>query len=102
MQEAEINGKPYILPACHEGDINWLASILYDVETRRHAAEGSVCEPQRTAMLQNYERIYLNELERNFSSINAESLARRAANIDLRERIENYNRLRKGDSEKQY
>ena len=100
MQETEINGRLYVLPNCHDGDINWLASILYGVETRRHTAIGSVCEPQRTAIMKNYDRIYQNRLDLGDRS--ADSFARRLANIDLRERIENYNRLRKGDKEKQY
>lgn len=95
MQEAEVGGKLLALPECHDGDKEWIAAMLYNVTTRRHEGCQIVIEPQRTAMMEGYERTYLNSLELN-EGHDGPSIARRLANIDLRERVGNYLSLRKG------
>lgn len=89
MQETEIAGKVVSLPSCHEGDKAWVASMLYNITTRQHAGYCEVPPVQRYNMICDYSRIYSNELDKT----GCESTARRAANIFLREKVEDYKRM---------
>lgn len=102
MQKAKINGVDIDLPMCHEGDKEWLASVLYGITTKRHEGTSSVNKVQRESMMRTYEATYTARLEANAGKIDAESLARRAANIELRHNIDAYIRLSKGIFAKNY
>jgi hypothetical protein len=95
MQKTTINGKEIELPGCHPGDRAWLASVLYNIESKHHPADGQVSELQRNAMMLGYEKTYLTELERDQSHVGP-SVARRAANVELREKLASYHDMRAG------
>ena len=95
MQEAEINGQFVMMPACHNDDQSWIAAQIYNITTRRFEGENLITGIQRYSILNQYESTYLSVLEAS-SGINAESLARRAANIILREKVAAWKDLRRG------
>lgn len=97
MQKTNINGQEIELPECHDGDKEWLASVLYGIESRKHEAKNKVNELQRNAMIKTYEKTYL-KLIANHPNHKGPSIARRAANIELRAKIDSYHDMRTGNT----
>jgi hypothetical protein len=92
VQEAEIAGRVITLPECHEGDVEWLAAVLYAMKTRNFDAGINILEVQRYSIMRRYESIYREELEANGED-RGPSIARRAANNFLRQKISNYKNM---------
>ena len=93
MQETEIAGHMVMLPECHEDDKPWLAAQIYNITTRRHEGEQLISGIQRYTILNEYENIYRSIIESE-KGIDADSKARRAANIRLRYRVAGWRDLR--------
>jgi hypothetical protein len=95
MQETEIGGHTVMLPECHEDDKLWIAAQIYNITTRRHEGEQLISGIQRYTILNEYANIY-NSIIESETGIDADSKARRAANIKLRERVKSWRDLRDG------
>ena len=95
MQETEIDNRKYSIPDCHDGDREWLVSMLYAVKTRKFEPGPHITEVQRFAMIREYEDIFNKKLSENKAHTGPQA-ARRASNCKLRERVECYKMLRDG------
>ena len=94
MQETEIGGEVVTMPECHDDDKLWIASQIYNITTRgRHDGEQLISGIQRYTILNEYENIYRSIIESE-KGIDADSKARRAANIRLRYRVSGWRDLR--------
>jgi hypothetical protein len=95
MQETEVGGHMVMLPECHEDDKLWIAAQMYNITTRKHEGGQLISGIQRYTMLNEYENIYISTMN-YYCGIDADSKARRAANIKLRERVKSWRDLRDG------
>ena len=103
MPKAELNYRSYDFPEHHEGDREWLAAMLYGVESRRHPAGPQIGQAQRDNAIARYTNTYCRMIELNTDAMgrehfNAPNMARRAANNELRLTIEGIQRQQRGDT----
>ena len=96
MQETEIGGEVVTMPECHDDDKLWIAAQIYNITTRgRHEGEQLISGIQRYTILNEYENIYTSIMDLEVG-IDADSKARRAANIKLRHRVKSWRDMRDG------
>lgn len=92
MQKVNFDGVNYDLPIHHEGDREWLISMLYSIKTRSFEPGPPLIDAQRKARIDAYSADF-NAIMNQFTTDgethhSAISIARRAANTNLRQRID--------------
>ena len=92
MPKVIFDGIEYELPDHHDGDREWLISMLYSIKTRAYEPGPPLIDAQRKARINAYSADF-NAIINQFTvdgetHHSAQSIARRAANTNLRQRID--------------